>query len=106
MTGEGKAASIQQEARAMSETLKLLGESIEIAPDGSFKQDAMNLRIAEQYVRVMHEIYSTADIVILPTKTRDELNSGNPLSPSSLATAFTLYKRMISDKSEQVPSIQ
>jgi len=31
----------------MSETLKLLGESIEIAPDGSFKQDAMNLRIAE-----------------------------------------------------------
>lgn len=50
----------------MAETLKSLGSSITVGPDGELQQDAMNLRLAEQYVRVVHEIFARAEIVILP----------------------------------------
>ena len=95
MRGEGKAVQIQQEALAMAETLKSLGSSITMGPDGEFQQDAMNLRLAEQYVRVVNEIFARAEIVILPKSMHSELGSGNPLSATSLATAFTLYKSMM-----------
>lgn len=95
LQGEGKAVKIQQEAFAMSETLKSLGSSITMGPEGELQQNAMNLRLAEQYVRMVHEIFERAEIVILPKSMHSEMRSGNPLSATSLATAFTLYKRMM-----------
>lgn len=94
LEGEGKAANILQEARAVVETLKKIGDSLK-RPDGVISEQALRLSLADQYVKAMHAIFSEANIVVLPSAIESQVNSGSPLSASSLATAMSLYKSML-----------
>ena len=57
LEGQGKAAMITQEARSVVESLKSIGESLQ-RPNNDISDEAVRLRMAEQYIRAMHEIYA------------------------------------------------
>jgi hypothetical protein len=52
----------------------------------------------------MHEIFKEANIIVLPKSLENEVNSGNPLSPNSLAIVFALYKQMLGSNNAEIPS--
>ena len=65
LEGEGKAEIIKQEARSVAESLKTIGDSLQ-RPDNEISDQAIRLRMAEQYVRAMHEIFAQSQVVVLP----------------------------------------
>lgn len=75
LEGEGKAMSITQEAHAVVETLRSVGSSLK-SEDGSLSEEALRMRLSEQYVRAMHEIFVEANIVVLPRPLVQQIESG------------------------------
>jgi hypothetical protein len=65
LEGEGKALQISQEARSVVETLQSIGKAIK-AEDGSLSVVALKLRMAEQYIKTLHQIFETSTIMVLP----------------------------------------
>lgn len=63
--GEGKAQEITQEARSVVETLSSIGASLKTA-DGLLSEEALKLRLSEQYVKALHEIFVKSNVVVLP----------------------------------------
>lgn len=55
----------------------------------------MRLRLSEQYIKALHEVYHEGNIITLPANIEGELSSNNPLSASTIATAFALYKQVL-----------
>lgn len=88
LEGEGKALQISQEARSVVETLQSIGKAIK-AEDGSLSVVALKLRMAELYIKTLHQIFETSTIVVLPRH-----QGQSAFSPSAIATAFTLYKSL------------
>ena len=78
------------------ESLKNIGNSV-LREDGTISDAALRLRLAEQYVRQIHEIFAESKIVVLPRQIESQLASSNPLSSSSIATAVTIYKSLLGD---------
>jgi regulator of protease activity HflC (stomatin/prohibitin superfamily) len=52
LEGQGKAQQIMQEARSVVETLKSVGASLKT--DGVLSEEALKLRLSEQYVKSLH----------------------------------------------------
>lgn len=52
----------------------------------------------------MHEIFKETNIIVLPKSLENEVNSGNPLSPNSLAIVFALYKQMLGSNNAEIPN--
>ena len=107
LEGQGKAQTILQEARSVVETLRNIGGSLQ-REDGKTSDEALRLRLTEQYVQAMHEIYKESSIVTLPAAVEGEMNSGSP-SSAAIATAFALYKNVAGSESfmpTQTPSGQ
>ena len=65
--------------------------------DGTVSDEALRLRLAEQYVRTVHDIFSESKIVVLPKQIESQLAGNNPLSSSSIATAVTIYKSLLGE---------
>lgn len=56
------------------------------------------MRLSEQYVKALFEVYEKANIVTMPEQVEGELRSGNP-SATTIATAFALYKQVAGSSS-------
>ena len=105
LEGQGKAELITQEARSVVETLKSIGESLK--RDGKeLSEEALRLRMAEYYVKAMHEIFSEANIVVLPKHIENEVNSANPLNSTTVAAAMAIYKSMLGSDMGLMPGYQ
>jgi regulator of protease activity HflC (stomatin/prohibitin superfamily) len=89
LEGQGKAEQISQEARSVVETLRNIGQSIK-QQNGSLSEEALRLRLSEQYVKALHEVYQEGNIITLPTN--DGAGQGSGISASTIATTFALYK--------------
>jgi hypothetical protein len=57
-----------QEQRSIAETLKSIG--ISINSQEGLSKEALTLRLSEQYVKALDEVYSDSNIVVVP-----EINS-------------------------------
>ena len=76
LQGEGEAERILQEARSLTEAIRNLGDSIQ-GTGGHIYQNAMKLRITEQYLSAMQDIYGSVKIVGLPESFgQDKASSG------------------------------
>ena len=82
----------------MVETLRNIGQSIK-QENGSLSEEALRLRLSEQYVKALHEIYHEANIITLPANEGGSQGSG--INASTVATTFALYKQILG--SEGVP---
>ena len=101
LEGQGKAELITQEARSIVQSLKSLGESIK-RDDDSLSDSAIRLRLAESYVKTMHEIFDKSNIIVLPKQL--ESHSQNPFSSTNIATAMSIYKSMQQGGSNLLPA--
>ena len=54
-------------------------------------------------MKAMHDIFKEANIIVLPKSLENEVSSGNPLSPNSLAIVFALYKQMLGSHNDDIP---
>jgi len=70
--------------------LRSIGEAIKLE-DGSISKQALNLRLSEQYIKAIGEVYAKSNIVTLPEPVEGQESSSN-ISASTIATAFALYK--------------
>ena len=61
----------------------------------------MRLRLTEKYLKALHNINSECQIVMLPGETND-----NPLSANNIATAMTLYQKLVSKDGVNVTPAQ
>ncbi len=87
---EGQGQAILTIANATAEGIRRIAEAIQ-SPGG---QDAVNLRVAEQYITQLGNIAKTTNTVVLPANLAD--------AGSLVATALTVMKSM-GDTSSQAP---
>ena len=78
----------------MVETLRNIGQSIK-RENGSLSEEALRLRLSEQYVKALHEVYHEGNIITLPV---NESQEGSGISASTIATTFALYKQVIGNE--------
>ena len=78
----------------MVETLRNIGQSIK-RENGSLSEEALRLRLSEQYVKALHEVYHEGNIITLPA---NESQEGSGISASTIATTFALYKQVIGNE--------
>ena len=76
------------------ETLRNIGQSVK-KENGSLSEEALRLRLSEQYVKALHEVYHEGNIITLPASENAE-SSG--ISASTIATTFALYKQVLGNE--------
>ena len=64
-----------------------------IDENGNVNQNALKLRITDNYLETLSRIYSEVKIVGLPEPSASG-DSSNPLSPENIATAMVLFKQI------------
>lgn len=69
LEGQGKAQQISQEARSVVETLRNIGASLKT--EGVLSEEALKLRLSEQYIKSLNQIFESANIVVLPKPISD-----------------------------------
>lgn len=94
LEGQGKAQQITQEARSVVETISSIGESLKTS-DENLSEEALKMRLSEQYVKTLHEIFKEANIVVLPENTQKQIESGQDLCPSTLTNIFSVFKKAV-----------
>ncbi|CDW85053.1 stomatin 2 [Stylonychia lemnae] len=99
LDGQGNASKILEEARGICQSLERIAKSIESGPGGR-GQDALRLKLTEQYLEALNQILSTSRVLMLP----NESGSGNSdqWSTSKIATAMTLYKQILGPAGQAV----
>jgi regulator of protease activity HflC (stomatin/prohibitin superfamily) len=100
LQGEGRSNKIFQEARGICESLEKIAEVIESGGCDGKGQDALRLKLTEQYILQMRSIIDSANIMILPTSGNSNgvVPSGNDissLSNSQIATFLATYKGIV-----------
>lgn len=58
--------------------------------DGSISDEVIKMRLSEQYVKALSDVFAHSSIVSLPDSVRADLESGSA-SAETMATAFTLF---------------
>ena len=64
LDGEGQAAAILQEAKSLCESLDSISSAINMN-EGSGGQ-ALKLRLSEQYMETLNDIYKKANVLMIP----------------------------------------
>ena len=93
--GQASAEEILLEAQALVESIKQIGNSIK-DEDGNIGKNATQLKITENYLKALQEIYSKVKIIGLPVGA-GEANSNGSMSSQfteSLATALVMSKHV------------
>ena len=67
LEGEGAAARITQEASAIVQSLKNIGDALQPS-NSELRDNALKLRLTEQYLAALSEIFKEAKIVGLPER--------------------------------------
>ena len=65
LDGQGNASKILQEARGICESLERISRSIDSGPSGR-GQDALRLKLTEQYLQTLQHILTTSKVLLLP----------------------------------------
>lgn len=65
LEGQGQAAKIIQEARGICESLERISQSIEAGHNGK-GQDALRLKLTEQYIEALNEILAHSKVLMIP----------------------------------------
>ena len=63
-----------------------------IDENGNINQNALRIRITENYLDTISKIYKEVKIVGLPSGTGAVNDSSNPLSAENIATAMVMFK--------------
>lgn len=92
LDGEGAAEKITQEALSIVESLRNIGDAL-LNDRGVLNDNALKLRLTEQYLSTLGEVYKEAKIVGLPESTPG--SNGNPFSTENVATSIALYKHIM-----------
>ena len=74
------------------EAIRNIGDAM-IDENGNVNQNALKLRITDNYLETLSRIYSEVKIVGLP-ESNSSNDSSNPLSPENIATAMVLFKHI------------
>ncbi len=90
LDGQGNASKIFQEARGICESLERISRSI--GQDGR-GQDALRLKLTEQYIQTLQHILTTSKVLMLPNE--QSANGGDGFTAGKIATALTLYKQLL-----------
>jgi hypothetical protein len=88
LNGEGEAAKISQEALSLCEALG----SISMASQGDGGNNALRMRLSEQYMDALQDILVRANVVMVPD---DHGSSDNLTSAKNIAQVMTMYKSII-----------
>eukprot|EP00465_Bigelowiella_longifila_P000558 CAMPEP_0185280804 /NCGR_PEP_ID=MMETSP1359-20130426/66356_1 /TAXON_ID=552665 /ORGANISM="Bigelowiella longifila, Strain CCMP242" /LENGTH=215 /DNA_ID=CAMNT_0027876147 /DNA_START=319 /DNA_END=966 /DNA_ORIENTATION=+ len=88
LKAEGEAKAILMKAEATAKAVKLLAEAIE--EDGG--EEAISLRVAEQYVEAFGKLAKEGTTMLLPSNTADP--------GSMVAQAMTIYSKILDKKKE------
>lgn len=75
----------------MVETLSSIGESLKIS-DGLISEEALKLRLSEQYIKALDQIFKEADIVVLPKDVSSKLEAGQGLDEQTLQGVFNIFR--------------
>ena len=102
LQGEGAAENITQEARSIVESLQNIGDSI-LDAKGKLNENALKLRLTEQYLVALGDIYKEAKIVGLPESSEESGSGQNPFATENVATAIALYKHIMGPGGEMTP---
>ena len=94
--GQGGAEQIILEAKALVEAIKQIGDAM-IDENGNINQNALKIRITENYLDTISNIYKEVKIVGLPESNGSD--SSNPLSPENIATAMIMFKQVTGKES-------
>ena len=93
LNGEGQAAAILQEAKSLCESLTSISDAIRRNEGRGGK--ALQLRLSEQYLETVADIYAKSNVLMTPT---DETNNNNLTSPKNVAQILSMYKSIIGEK--------
>ena len=63
-----------------------------IDDNGNINQNALKIRITENYLDTLSKIYKEVKIVGLPSSSGAASDSSNPLSAENIATAMVMFK--------------
>lgn len=77
-----------------------MAKSLE-SEDGSLKERALRLRLAEKYISALHDTYAASKVVVLPEQTS---SGSSGFTPSTIASGLTLYKQLIGNDGVMPPS--
>lgn len=92
LEGQGSASKILQEARGICESLERISSSID-ARSGK-GQDALRLKLTEQYIQALNEILARSNVLMIPPSSQHS-EGGNHLSVENVAQALTLFKSIM-----------
>ena len=65
-----------------------------IDENGKMNQNALKIRITENYLDTLGRIYKEVKIVSLPSGNSSQSDSSNPLSAENIATAMIMFKQV------------
>ena len=61
---------------------------------GHVNQNALKMRITDNYLQTLNKIFKEVKIVGLPSSKGGSSSSSDPLSPENIATALALFKHV------------
>ena len=93
LEGQGQAERILQEARSICESLDNISSALVFEGNEDIQDEALRLRMTEKYLQALHKVMSECTIVMLPENSG--MGSSDPLSANNMATAMTLYKKLL-----------
>jgi len=88
LEGQGASAKIVQEARGICESLEKIASVIDADGRG---QDALRLKLTEQYIGALNEILSKANVLVMPPSKDGQHQWTN----ENVAHALTLFKAIV-----------
>ena len=88
LEGQGEASRILQEARGICESLDRISGALETGGDRG--QDALRLKLTEQYIQALNNILTNSKVLMLPPEYGSADQSG--WNTQKIATSITLLK--------------
>lgn len=92
MEGQGSAQKITMEAESVSAAIDSIASALTLGGIEEGESAALKLRLSEQYLEVVSEIFSKTNVLMIP-----EQEGGQPslASPSNVAQVIATYKQVM-----------
>lgn len=91
LEGQGTASKILQEARGICESLERISSAIESGGKG---EDALRLKLTEQYIEALNEILARSKVLMIPLTDAKNTAPGQ-WSVEQVASALSLFKTIL-----------
>ena len=90
LAGQGESSKILQEARGICQSLDRISSAID-SEEGGRGQDALRLKLTEQYIQALNQILSHSKVLMLP---QDSSSSGD-FSFQKIAASISMLKTIV-----------